>query len=202
MSRKKADLIFSLALLAIVAWMTWQASRWDPRAGMFPLVVGLIAIVAGAVQVAYAARGLRPAIAAPEKHAAVMSASERIVADARELAFGAGSAMDEEESIPRPVVRQRTIQMIAWIVGVAASVVVLGFELGSAVSTFLFLKFAAREKIGVSIGISVATYLFFFVIFDRLLHIPFPAGVLSDALGLEALDHYLMDPLANLIGLH
>jgi hypothetical protein len=208
LSRKKADLVFSLALLGIVMWMTWEASHWDARARMFPFVVGLIATAVGFIQVFYAVRGLRLAVATgqpahgTETDRSGVSGSERVVAEAVERAFGAGSATQEEEAIPQQVVRRRSTQMILWIVGIAVGVVVLGFELGSAVTTFLFLRYAAREKVGISIAIGVATYLFFFVLFDRLLHIPFPAGLLSDALGLEALDHYVMDPLANLVGLH
>ena len=74
---------------------------------------------------------------------------------------------------------RRTRQMIAWIVAMAAGIVLLGFEIGSALLTFAFLRFAARERVWLSLTLAVLTFLSFYLVFDRGLNIPFPAGVLT-----------------------
>ena len=74
---------------------------------------------------------------------------------------------------------QRTRQMIAWILAMAAGIVLLGFEIGSALLTFAFLRFAARERVWLSLTLAIATFLFFYVVFDRGLNIPFPPGLLT-----------------------
>jgi hypothetical protein len=215
--RKQADLIFSLVLLAIVAWMTWEAQKWDRRASLFPLAIGVPATLFCVLQLGFAVRALLAAPAAraaaspvtPAAAAAVVdgaattertSRADEVVADAVQQAFGAGSNFEAEEVLPDDVVRKRTAQIVGWILIITLGIVVLGFELGSAAISFAFLRLAAHEKLRLSIIISVLTYLFFYVVFDRALNIPFPPGVLAEMLGRgEPLDHLLLDPIADLI---
>ena len=66
--------------------------------------------------------------------------------------------------------------------------------------TFLFLRFASHERLRTSLLIALATYLSFYILFDRALFIPFPPGTVAETLGLtKPLDHYLLDPLADLL---
>lgn len=210
MSRKQADLIFSLVLLALVSWMVWEAGKWDLRARLFPLAVGVPAIALALLQVGFL---LRPAVSrqrgvvadgsAPEAGTAAAAPAPGptgvVVAEAVERAFGPGSASEADSDIPDDVARWRTLHMVGWVLAIALGIVVLGFELGAAVLTFLFLHFAARERLRTSILISLATYLAFYILFDRMLFIPFPPGVVGDALGGTPVDHRLMDPIANFI---
>ena len=203
--QKRADLVFSLILLLVVGWMVWQATGWEPRARLFPLATGVVALVAAVGQVAVAARRVRlagvesGAIAPPMADEGAPSATSAIVAQAIEEAFGPGSVAGSEETIAPDVARRRTTEMVVWFLGITAGVVVLGFELGATVMTLWFLRVAAHERWQTSLWVALATYVFFYVIFDRGLHIPFPAGVFADALGLQALDHYISDPIASLI---
>jgi tripartite tricarboxylate transporter TctB family protein len=210
LSRKQADLIFSILLLALVSWMVWEAGKWDLRARLFPVAVGVPAIGLALLQLGFL---LRPAIgrqhlAMPE-HSAPETGPETvppapgptgvIVAEAIEHAFGAGSASEAEAAIPEDVARARTLHMVGWVLAITLGIVLLGFELGAALLTFLFLHFASRERLRTSILIAVGTYLSFYILFDRLLFIPFPAGAVGDALGGVPLDHRLMDPIADFI---
>jgi hypothetical protein len=211
LSRKQADLIFSLVLLGIVTWMTWEATHWDKRAGLFPLSVGIPAVALCVLQLVFAIRGailerrhaampvVVPATAAGAPEAGPVS-SGGVMAEAIEQAFGAGSAAEAEEDIPPAVVRRRTIEMSAWIIGIALGILVFGFELGAALLSFAFLRWGAKEKVRISLVIAVFTYLFFYVVFDRSLNIPFPEGWLADAVGqTQPLDHFIVDPIANFI---
>ena len=202
MSRKRVDLLFSLVLLAIIVWMTWEAQKWDARARLFPTAIGLPAAAIALLQVAFAVRRLlarpRPAVVTqtvPE----TISGSDVVIAEAVEHAFGHGSVMEEEDSLAPAIVRRRTLEMVAWIVGIMASIVLLGFELGAALMSLLFLRLRGHESWRLTLGVALATYLFFYVIFDRALSIPLPNGAIADALGLNTLDHYVSDPIANFV---
>ena len=123
-----------------------------------------------------------------------------VVAEAIERAFGPGSASEMDSAVPPEVARARSLHMVGWVVGIAIGIVVLGFELGAGLLTFLFLRFASHERLRTSLLIALATYLSFYVLFDRALFIPFPPGTVADTLGLDKpLDHYLLDPVASLI---
>jgi Tripartite tricarboxylate transporter TctB family len=207
LSRKQADLIFSLALLVVVSWMVWEAGKWDLRARLFPVAVGVPAIGLALLQLGFLlkpavsrARGGVPNRAAPE---AAPGATDVVMAEAMERAFGPGSASEAEASVDPALARTRTLHMVAWVLAITVGIVALGFELGAAVLTFLFLRFASHERLRTSILIALATYLSFYILFDRALFIPFPPGALADTIGLEKpLDHYLVDPLASLIQNH
>ena len=207
MSRKQADLIFSLVLLGVVSWMVWEAGKWDLRARLFPVAVGVPAIGLALLQVAFL---LKPAVsrartatldrATPET---AHGSTDVVMAEAMERAFGPGSASEAETAVAPEVARARTLHMVGWVVAIAVGIVLLGFELGAAVLTFLFLRFASHERLRTSLLIALATYLSFYLLFDRALFIPFPPGTVADVLGLEKpLDHYLLDPLATLIQNH
>jgi hypothetical protein len=43
---------------------------------------------------------------------------------------------------------------------------------------FLYLKVQSKERWPLSIALSAGAWLFFYGLFDRLLHLPFPDGVL------------------------
>lgn len=199
MLRTRVDLIFSVALLATIAWMGLQARAWDLRAALFPIAIGIPAILLALLQVIFAVRGLRTVSSAQPVMVEQVSGSDKVIAEAVEQAFGHGSFLEEEESIPPETVRKRTLEMVGWILAIALGIVLLGFELGAGLTSLVFLRLRARESWRTSAGIAFATYLFFYVVFDRALSIPLPNGAIADALGLNALDHYLMDPIANLI---
>jgi hypothetical protein len=207
LSRKQADLLFTLVLLGVVSWMVWEAGKWDLRARLFPVAVGVPAIGLALLELAFL---LKPAIsrartAAPDRSApeAAPGATGVVVAEAIERGFGPGSASEAEAAVAPEVARTRTLHMVGWVLAIAVGIVVLGFELGAAVLTFLFLRFASHERLRTSLLIALATYLSFYVLFDRALFIPFPAGTIAETVGLEKpLDHYLLDPLASLLQGH
>jgi hypothetical protein len=197
LSRKQADLVFSLVLFGLVAWMAWDSLQWDLRARLFPLVVGIPLGVLALVQVGNAIRGPRPARTAALDPGMAPREPER--AGAAEYTPRGAALSGGEEAVDSRVVRARTAEAVAWILSMAAAVFLVGFELGSGAMTLLYLRFRAKEPLALSLGIAVATYLFLYVIFDRALNIPFPNGLVADALGMKAFDHYLVDPIAGLV---
>ena len=90
--------------------------------------------------------------------------------------------------------------MVGWVLATAIGIVLLGFELGAALATFLFLRFASGERVRTSFAIALVTYASFYLVFDRALLVPFPPGTLADTLGLDTpFDHFLLNALVSLI---
>lgn len=213
MTRKQADVVFSLALFILAALSLWQAQAWSSRAKLFPVAIAIPMVALGVLQIILAVRNLRaetarahaaiPASSTPEAAAPAtaetLGGSEAVIAQAVAAAFGAGSLVEEEQNIPPAVVSARTKEMVGWIFAIAAGIGLLGFELGAALFSFLFLRFVAHESVRMSVGIALGTYLFFYLVFDLALNIPFPHGLIADLFGLSAFDHYLVDPIARFV---
>jgi hypothetical protein len=177
--------------------------RVDTLFSLFPVAIGIPAAVIALLQVGFALRALRAdavaAAPAPDTAPRESSGSDVVIAEAVEHAFGQGSTMAEETNLAPAVVRRRTLEMVGWILGITASIVLLGFELGAGVMSLVFLRLRGHESWRVALCIALTTYFFFYVVFDRVLNIPLPNGALADALGLNALDHYVMDPIADFV---
>ncbi len=87
--------------------------------------------------------------------------------------------------IPVDVVNRRTVSISGWIIGFFAAIGVLGFSVASPLCTFIYLRITAKEKWMISILFGIAAWVFVYGIFDRILHVPFPAGQLFDWLRLS-----------------
>ena len=68
--------------------------------------------------------------------------------------------------------------------GFLAAIVLAGFPIAVALVVFLYLKLQGRERWGVSIAFTLAVSAAFYAVFDRLLHLPFPAGLIQGWIGL------------------
>ena len=69
--------------------------------------------------------------------------------------------------------------------GFFALIWLLGFPIAIPLMMFAYLKFQGGESWVLSITLTVVAWLFFYVLFVRLLHLPFPDGLLMTWLGLE-----------------
>jgi hypothetical protein len=151
-SRSRADLFFSAALVAFFAWVAWEARQWDFRAQLFPMAVALPLLVLAIAQ--FAASAWRTVVMpreAPGEHADAAAAGT----------FRRGAAIG------------------AWILGFTAAIWLLGFEIGSALAAFAFLRFAAAEAWKTALVYAAATYVCLAAGFDYALEITFPQGVVQ-----------------------
>lgn len=71
-----------------------------------------------------------------------------------------------------------------WMLAFLALIVLLGFPIAIAAFVFVYLKLQAKESWLFSIVFTAALWGAFYGLFDRLLHLPFPAGWLLEWLGL------------------
>jgi hypothetical protein len=72
----------------------------------------------------------------------------------------------------------------AWMLAFFAGVVLLGFPLAVPLFVLLYLKCQGGEGWVLSIVITVIVAAVFYGLFDAMLHLPFPSGLLLDWLGL------------------
>jgi putative tricarboxylic transport membrane protein len=86
--------------------------------------------------------------------------------------------------IPDKFVKSRTIDIFAWIIGFFLAIWFLGFAVGCPVATFIHLKFKGKEKWPLTLIFTGATWAFIYVIFYRLLYVPFTPGLLFQWLGI------------------
>lgn len=197
MSRKQADLLFSVTLLIVMFGMAWMARDWAARARLFPWVIAVPAVVLAVLQVVFAVRNLRrearsEMVAEPlaVTEAQAGGSERRAVAAAVEEMLEATTGTGEP--LPAASVRRRALEMCGWLLVFALGAALLGFRLGAGLLTLAFLRLAAGEPWRLAIAIALGTYLMFAFGFDFALGVHLPAGIVSDWLGLPSLDAYLL----------
>jgi putative tricarboxylic transport membrane protein len=152
--------LFALFILGIFAYVVYQAKfgfgAFEPRAGLFPWVVGL-----------------------PSLLLAIYVFLKDSLQTSRQVKVAEAGLYSEPEIDPI-LERQRTVAIGCWIVGFFLAIWILGFIPACAIATFLYLKFGAGEKWSTSLALTAACWLFFFGVFDYALSLPFPHGTLFD----------------------
>ena len=152
--------IFAIFLAGVLGYVCYQAKfgfgAWEPRAALFPWVVGL-----------------------PSFLLALFVVVEELLRRTRKVRVEAFEALEEPEIEPK-VERRRTFAICCWIVGFFLAIWILGFVPASAIATFLYLKLGAGEKWPITIGLTALCWGFFYGIFDYMLQLPFPKGELFE----------------------
>jgi hypothetical protein len=157
------DLAFALFLVAAFAYATVEALGFPEGAKLFPAAIAIPSLV---LAVLLAVISLR-------------SRAERAPDAPRTSEMASDVALAPEERT------RRTGEIAAWFLGIFAAVYLLGFLIAIPVSAVAYLRFAAREGWIPSAGIAALCWSLVFGVFDRLLHVPLPAGELLRMLGLR-----------------
>lgn len=157
MATRVARTIFALLLAGVLGYVVYEAKfgfgAWEPRAALFPWVIGLPAFLLALFIVVQEALRSTRTVKAVEMETLV-----------------------EEPEIEPLIERQRTIAIAGWIAGFFIAIWLFGFVPASAIATLLYLKWGAGERWPVTVAITVACWLFFWGMFDYALQLPFPAG--------------------------
>lgn len=147
-------------LSSLFAYVVYEAKlgfgAWEPRAALFPWVIGLPSLC---LAIYVLIRDVR-------QHTRSVKPEE--------------SPSASEPEIDPIIARQRTLSIIGWMVGFFAAIWLLGFTAAAVVATFLYLKFGAGEKWPVSLALTAVSGLFFFGLFEYSLQLPFPEGAIFD----------------------
>ena len=79
-----------------------------------------------------------------------------------------------------PAARRRTFAVFAWMASFIVLVLLAGFPIAVPIFVFSYLVMESRERWGLSIALAAAAWDVFHLLFERLLHFPFEAGLITD----------------------
>lgn len=94
-----------------------------------------------------------------------------------QLGLDLRDAGEPAEAAPQTA-RRRTLAIFAWMAAFIVLVLLLGFPIAVPFFVFCYLRMQSRAGWGLSIALAAAAWGFFHVVFERLLHFPFEAGLL------------------------
>ena len=154
----RASLGLAIVIMVLAGWGTLSALAWPLKAKLFPLVIGIPLFCLAAAEALWTVLGNRG-----ERQAA------------------ADFQLSSDQ--PPEVARRRTLVAAAWTVGFFVLIVLLGFQIAVPVLVFAYLKLQGKEGWIFTIVFTAAVWGFFYGLFDLLLHLPFPPGVLLAWLG-------------------
>lgn len=152
--RRRVEIAFAAFLAIAFVWAGWQATSWPERAALFPLAIAVPGAALALAQVAISSAG-RP----------LRAAAEAVPGD-----------------LPTHMRLGRSLEAAGWIASSAVAVGALGFLLAVPLVSFLYLR-RAGEPLAPSVLIPLATWMFIYGLFDRLLRLPMPPGELLRLIG-------------------
>ena len=155
-----ARVLFSLGLAALAAFAIVSASPWPLKARLFPLVTAIPLLVLALVQLFLDLRGKAEATESPASDIALST------------------------DVPPAIARRRTLLTFTWMAAFVALVFLVGFPLAVPIFLFSYLTLQSGESFLSSLVLTVAAWGFFYGVFERLLRLPFGAGVVQAWLGL------------------
>jgi len=152
--------VFALCLVIVLTLALWQSRNFNVRAGLFPWAIGFPLLGLSILQLMREFRGKtggRPR----GQH-----------------------VKDEGRGLPSDVVNRRTRDMFGWILIYFLVIWFLGFPIGGTLCCFIQLKFGSKEKWLITLILTAGLWAFVYLLFDRVLHVPFPTGYLFEVTGL------------------
>jgi putative tricarboxylic transport membrane protein len=145
--------IFTGCVIILLALALWQSRNFGVRAGLFPWVIGTPTLVLALFQLAKDLKG----------HTKIS-----------EPAFEGEMAVE----VSSAVASRRTWTILGWTVGFFIAIWLLGFSYAVPLTMVLYLKVAGREKWLITAVMAFSTWGFFYLLFERMLSVPFPDGLL------------------------
>ncbi len=132
------------------------------QARLYPWAIGIPMVILALVQVILDLRGYK----------------------AKETSDAAPVDFQFTQTIEPALARKRAITMFSWLLGFFLVVWLLGFEYGIPLMVFSYLKLQSNESWVLSIILTVLAFVFFWLLFVKLLTLPFPQGLIFTWLGI------------------
>jgi putative tricarboxylic transport membrane protein len=145
--------LFSIAVIVILALALWQSRNFGYRAGLFPWVIGTPTLLLAFGQL------VRDLYGKTKKSSSIPEIGELHVEVAPE------------------VERKRTISIILWTIGFFLAIWLLGFSYAVPLTILLYLKLAG-ENWFITASVTFFSWLFYWSLFEKMLNVPFPEGLL------------------------
>jgi hypothetical protein len=153
----KASLGLALGIMAVSGYGVIAAWAWPWKASLFPVAIGIPVFCLAAIEALWV----------------VLGRTER--GETKDFHFS--------HDLPEREVLKRTGMAAGWIFGFLATILLLGFPLAVPLFVFLYLKLQGQEGWIFSAVFTALVWVFFYGLFDRLLHLPFPEGWMLTWLG-------------------
>jgi len=144
---------FSLFIVVVFACALWKSRTFPFTTGFFPWVIGFPVLALALFQLIMDMKG-KGGTGDPD-----------MLPEAR-------------PDLPENVVNRRTAITFAWIFAWFVGIWLFGFTIGAPLCTFIQLKFGEREKWPLSLILTFIAWAFLYIVFERLLYVPFPEGEL------------------------
>lgn len=156
--------IFSFCALIFFCVFVYQAQDWRMQARLYPWAIGIPMLILAIVQFILDLKGVK----------------------AKETSDGAPVDFQFQQTVEPELARKRTLVMFAWFLGFFALIYLVGFSIAIPLMVFGYLRIQSNEPWVLSIVLTVIAWFFFWILFVRLLNLPFPEGLLITWLGLGA----------------
>jgi hypothetical protein len=145
---------FPAIIAVLAAWGLTETAAWPIKTALYPRVIGIPLLVLAVAETVLSLRG---------KEAA-----------------GGGEAMDVSfsDEVPAGVARRRTVSIVAWMVGFYLAISLIGFPRAIPLFICAYLRGQAKEAWSISLLLPAVAWLGFYLLFVRLLHLPFGEGLL------------------------
>ena len=145
---------FTLITIVLLALALWQSRDFGFRAGLIPWAIGGPTLVLAIGQLARDLYGKKKK---------------------RQHQVG-----DTESDVSFEDERQRTILIITWTVAFFVAIWLLGFSYAVPLMMLLYLKFGGKEGWVITLSVTFGTWLFYWALFEKMLNVPFPEGLLIE----------------------
>ena len=146
--------VLSLATACLAGYALYASWDWPFRTALFPRIIALPIVVLASIELALSVWG---------------NERERD-----------GHAVDFQltDTIEPALARKRTLAIVIWTLGFLVLIVLVGFPLAVPIFVFAYLKVAGRESWMLTIVLTAISWLSMEGLFNRLLHLPFPEGLI------------------------
>ena len=146
--------VLSLAAACVAGYALYASWNWPFRTALFPRVIALPILFLALIESALSVWS---------------SESER-----------GGHAVDFQltDTVEPALARKRTIAIIFWTLGFLVLILLVGFPLAVPIFVFAYLKIAGREPWTLTLILTAISWLSMEGLFNRLLHLPFPEGLI------------------------
>ena len=155
--RRNYQALFGLAILLAGIWALAATRDWRLQTALYPRVIGVPLVILAAIEVVLSLRGKEE-----EQRQAVDTALS--------------------DSVPADIAARRTAVAFAWLLGFFLTIVLVGFPVAVPLFVLAFLRVQGRESWMLSVVLAAGAWLAFYLVFNKVLHLPFTEGLLWQVL--------------------
>jgi hypothetical protein len=162
----RAAAIFSVCAFIFFCVFVYQAHEWRMQARLYPWAIGIPMLILAAIQVILDLKGVKT----------------------KQSTDGAPpTPMDFQftKEIEPAIAKKRAITMFAWLFGFFIAILLVGFSIAIPLMMFTYMRFQGKESWVLSLVLTVIAFTCYYLLFVKVLNLPFPEGLLLPWLGLS-----------------